>query len=147
MSLNICAIQGRLCKKPELKTTPNGVSVCSVSVAVERDYKSSGGERLTDFLTIVAWRGTAEFLCRYFSKGQQIAVSGSIQARQYQDSDGNTRTVTEIVANSVYFCGSKENTQQDKTTFQQQNLPPQSVQQAYSSGDFDEMTDDEDLPF
>lgn len=147
MSLNICAIQGRLCKQHELKTTPNGVSVCSVSVAVDRDYKSSGGERLTDFLTIVAWRGTAEILCHYFSKGQQIAVSGSLQTRQYQDKDGNTRTVTEIVANSVYFCGRKENTQQAQTTFQQQNLPPQSMQQSYSSGDFDEMTDDEDWAF
>ena len=102
--LNVVAIQGRLTHDPELKTTPNGVSVCSFRIACERSYSSKGEERKADFFTITAWRQTAEFVCKYFQKGSMIAVEGSLQTRQYQDQQGNNRTVVEIVANNVSFC-------------------------------------------
>ena len=94
--LNIAVIMGRLTAAPELRTTPNGVSVTSFSVAVDRSYSSrSGGERQTDFINVVAWRGTAEFICKYFQKGQMIAIDGSIQTRNYEDKQGNKRTAVE----------------------------------------------------
>ena len=106
--LNIAVIMGRLTAAPELRTTPNGVSVTSFSVAVDRSYSSrSGGERQTDFINVVAWRGTAEFICKYFQKGQMIAIDGSIQTRNYEDKQGNKRTAVEVVANNANFCGSK----------------------------------------
>lgn len=105
--LNVVAIQGRLTHDPELKTTPNGVSVCSFRIACERSYSSKGEERKADFFTITAWRQTAEFVCKYFQKGSMIAVEGSLQTRQYQDQQGSNRTVVEIVANNVSFCGGK----------------------------------------
>lgn len=106
--LNIVALMGRLTADPELKTTPSGVSVTSFQIAVDRSYTKPGEERKSDFINIVAWKGTAEFICKYFSKGQMIAVSGSIQTRSYQDKQGNKRTAFEIVAGGVSFCGPKD---------------------------------------
>ena len=99
---NLVVLTGRLTADPELKTTPSGISVTSFSIAVERSYKS-GEERQTDFINIVAWRQTAEFIAHYFTKGAMIGIEGSIQMRKYQDKDGNTRTVFEVVANNVQF--------------------------------------------
>ena len=97
--LNIAVIMGRLVAAPELRTTPSGVSVTSFRVAVDRSYSSrDGGERQTDFIDVVAWRGTAEFVCKYFQKGQMIAVNGRIQTRSYEDKQGNKRTAVEFVA-------------------------------------------------
>ena len=101
---------GRLTSEPELRTTGNGISVCSVTVAVDRNYQRQGQERETDFINVVAWRQTAEFVTRYFRKGQMIAVQGSIQVRGYEDRNGNKRTAVEIVADTVSFCGSKAET-------------------------------------
>lgn len=104
--LNTAIIMGRLTADPELKTTRSNISVTSFTVAVDRNYKS-GDERQTDFIDVVAWRGTADFVSRYFKKGQMIAVQGSIQTRPYEDKNGNKRKAVEIVADNVSFCGSK----------------------------------------
>ena len=127
---NICII-GRLCAQPEIKTTTSGVSVCSVSIAVDRDYKVNG-EKATDFIPCVFWRGTAEFVGKYFSKGDMIAVVGSLESRKYKDKDGNNRTVWEVKADKVNFCGGKKEVSQDNTK------------------DFEDVYDElsgEDLPF
>ncbi len=108
--LNCAVIMGRLTADPELRTTPNGVSVTSFSVAVDRSYQKAGEERQTDFIQVVAWRQTAEFVSRYFHKGSMIAVQGSIQTRNYEDKTGAKRTAVEIVADNVSFCGSKAET-------------------------------------
>lgn len=140
--LNVVAIQGRLTHDPELKTTPNGVSVCSFRIACERSYSSKGEERKTDFLTITSWRKTAEFVCKYFQKGSMIAIEGSLQTRQYQDQHGSNRTATEIMANKVDFCGGKSDS---KPADRAQDAP-----QNYSQGnadDFSVIDDDGLLPF
>ena len=98
--LNVVVLTGRLTKDPELKTTPSGVYVVSFSIAVERRYRS-GEDRQADFINIVAWRKTAEFISKYFKKGQMIAVEGTLQSRRYQDRDGNNRTAVEVVANNA----------------------------------------------
>ena len=105
--LNCAIIMGRLTAAPELKTTPNGVSVTSFRVAVDRNFVRQGEERQADFLDVVAWRQTAEFVCRYFRKGSMIAVQGALQSRNYEDRSGNKRTAIEIVADNVSFCGDK----------------------------------------
>ena len=105
--LNIVALMDRLTHTPELKTTQNGTSVCSFSIAVDRTYTPKGEERKADFIDIVAWRQTAEFICKYFQKGSMIAIDGSIQTRSYQDKQGGNRTKVEVLANNVSFCGSK----------------------------------------
>ncbi len=108
--LNCAIIMGRLTSDPELRTTTSGISVTSFSVAVDRSYQKPGEERQTDFINVVAWRQTAEFVTRYFHKGSMIAVQGSIQTRNYEDKTGAKRTAVEIVADNVSFCGSKAET-------------------------------------
>ena len=107
---NIVILTGRLTCDPELKTTPSGVSVTSFSIAVQRKYKSGEEPPETDFINIVAWRGTAEFITRYFKKGNLIGIEGSIQTRKYTDKNGNNRTIFEVVANDAQFVESKRNT-------------------------------------
>lgn len=107
MPLNTAILMGRLTADPELKQTTSGLSVTNFSIAVDRKYQPQGQQKQTDFIDIVAWRNTADFVCRYFSKGSMIAIVGEIQTRTYQDQNGNNRKVTEIVANDVSFCGSK----------------------------------------
>jgi single-strand binding protein len=104
--LNVVVLTGRLTADPELKTTSSGISVCSFSIAVERRYRS-GEDRQADFINIVTWRSTAEFVSKYFKKGQMIAIEGSLQSRKYQDRDGNNRTAYEVVANNVQFADYK----------------------------------------
>lgn len=105
--MNNVSLLGRLTADPELRQTPNGVSVCSFSVAVQRPY-SSNGERQTDFINCVAWRQTGEFISRYFRKGNMIGLTGFIQTRQYQDKDtGKNRTAFEVIINNAYFAESK----------------------------------------
>lgn len=110
---NIC-ITGRLTSAPEIKKTTSGVPVCSVSIAVDRDYKVNG-EKATDFIPCVFWRGTAEFVGKYFSKGDMIVIVGSLESRKYKDKDGNNRTVWEVKADKVNFCGGKKEVSQDNT--------------------------------
>lgn len=110
---NIC-ITGRLTSAPEIKKTTSGVSVCLVSIAVDRDYKVNG-EKATDFIPCIFWRGTAEFVGKYFNKGDMIAVVGSLESRKYKDKDGNNRTVWEVKADKVNFCGGKKEVSQYTT--------------------------------
>lgn len=106
--LNKIVIMGRLTRDPELRQTGSGTSVTSFSLAVERDYSGrDGGEKETDFIDVVAWRHTAEFVDKYFAKGDMAAVVGRLQIRDWTDKDGNKRRSAEIVADSVYFGGSK----------------------------------------
>lgn len=105
--LNHITIMGRLTKDPELRRTGSGTAVASFSIACERDYKNDAGERETDYVDIVAWRSTAEFVSKYFTKGRMAVVSGRLQIRAWTDKDGNKRRTAEIVADSVYFGDSK----------------------------------------
>lgn len=138
--LNNVVLMGRLTADPELKQTQNGVAVLSFSLAVDRDYTQQGQERQADFINIVAWRQTAEFICKYFAKGQMIALKGSIQTRSYEDRQGNKRTAFEVVADKVYFCGSKE---------ESNNKKPNPNNSGFDDFDgFEEIgTNDDDLPF
>lgn len=162
--LNIVAIMGRLTADPELRHTASGISVASFTLAVDRSYSNRDtGERQTDFIDVVAWRGTAEFVCKYFTKGQMMAVDGSLQARSYEDKQGNRRKAVEVVANNVNFCGSKRESEGGRSNasygggsyYDQpsaQAAPPafQEPAPAYSSGspeDFSEILGDDDLPF
>lgn len=105
--LNKIILQGRLCKDPELRRTGNGTAVTSFSLAVDRDFKSQSGEKETDFIDIVAWRSTAEFVSKYFTKGRMAVVEGHIQIRDWTDKDGGKRRSAEVVADNVYFGDSK----------------------------------------
>ena len=135
MGVNNSVLMGRLTAAPELRVTPSGKNVTRFSVAVERNYAKQGEERKTDFINCVAWNKTAEFICKYFSKGDMIAVVGSIQTDSYTDKDVNKRTSFEINVENVSFCGGKSNN---------------GNQSAQTSDDFQpviEMDDDDDLPF
>lgn len=128
--LNCAVIMGRLVADPELRTTPNGISVTSFCVAVDRSFVKAGEERKADFINVVAWRQTADFVTRYFHKGSMIAVQGSIQTRSYEDKNGNKRTAVEIVADNVSFCGSKSEQGGGNRYEAQQPASP-----SYQSGD------------
>ena len=151
--MNKVILMGRLTTTPELKTTASNISVSSFSIAVNRQFAKQGEERQADFINIVCWRQRAEFVCKYFTKGQLIALDGSLQTRQYQDNNGNTRYVTEVVADNVYFTGDKRNGSQENTnSYSNSNVAPipNEPVQSYSNGsigDFEESPLDDDLPF
>ena len=105
--LNHIVIMGRLTRDPELRRTGSGTAVTSFSLAVDRDFKSQSGEKETDFIDIVAWRNTAEFVSKYFTKGRMAVVEGRLQIRDWTDKDGNKRRSAEVVADNVYFGDSK----------------------------------------
>ena len=105
--LNKIFIMGRLTRDPELRRTQSGTAVTSFSLAVERDFKSQGGEKETDFIDVVAWRNTAEFVAKYFTKGRMAVVEGRLQTRDWTDREGGKRVATEIVADNIYFGDSK----------------------------------------
>ena len=107
--LNVAALNGRLTADPELRHTSSSISVTSFTLAVDRSYVKPGAQRQADFIDIVCWRGTAEFACKYFRKGQLVAVEGSIQTRTYTDSQGIKRKAFEIVASNVHFAESRKN--------------------------------------
>ena len=134
--INKAILMGRLTADPELKTTNTGVSVTSFTIAVDRSYVKQGEERKADFINIVCWRSTAEFVCRYFGKGSLIAVEGQLQSRQFQAKDGSNRYVVEVVADNVSFTGEKrENNQQQnyQQGYQQQNYQQGYQQQGYNN--------------
>lgn len=105
--LNRTALMGRFTHDPEMKHTPNGVPVASFSLAVERDFKDANGEKQTDFIDCVAWRNTAEFICKYFTKGRMAVIDGRLQVRTWKDKDGKNRRTTEVVVENAYFADSK----------------------------------------
>lgn len=147
--LNVVVLTGRLVADPELKHTPTDVAVTSFAIAVSRKFVKAGEERQADFINIVAWRSTAEFVCRYFKKGQMIAIEGSIQTRTYQDKDGNKRKVFEVWANNVHFVESKKEMGNTETP-EKPIVKSTADLSAYSSGnddDFQTIESDDDLPF
>lgn len=116
MSLNVCTIMGRLVRDPELRRTGSGVAVASFCLAVDRDYNPRDGEeKETDFIDCVAWRGTGEFVSKYFQKGRVAVVSGKLQIRTWNDKDGNKRRNAEVIADSVYFGDSKKSSDGNST--------------------------------
>lgn len=149
---NICLV-GRLTQDPDLKTTQSGKTVTAFTLAVDRDFKSKDGERSCDFIPCVAWRNTAEFICRYFRKGSQAAVSGALQSRKYQDKDGTSRTAYEVVVNSIYFSGRKADADTVPTSAARPYEAPAAVtpvpaREALPGGeDFAIVPDYGDLPF
>ena len=149
--LNVVAIMGRLVADPELRTTGNGTNVCSFRIACDRNFAQKGQERQADFIDVVAWRQSAEFICKYFQKGSLIAVEGSLQSRQYQDKNGNKRTAVEVLANQINFAGGKKPGGQPVDDGGE--APPKDYREpapAYSQGsadDFPVISDDDDLPF
>ena len=106
--LNHISLMGRLTKDPELRYTQSQTPVASFTLACDRDFRDKDGERPTDFISVTAWRQTAEFVDRYFRKGDMMAVSGRLQMREWTDKDGNKRTIAEVVADSAYFAGAKK---------------------------------------
>lgn len=140
--LNHIAIHGRLVRAPESRQTPTGVSVCNFTVAVDRSYTKQGEEKQTDFFECVAWRGLADTISKYFTKGKEIVVSGEMQSRKWQDKDGNNRISWEIMADSVDFCGSKGDSSSNG------NSAPATEPAAPIVADFTEVkAADSDLPF
>ena len=135
---NLVVLTGRLTADPELKTTPSGKSVTSFAIAVNRNYKA-GEEQQTDFINIVAWRQTAEFIARYFKKGSLIGIEGAIQTRRYQDSHGNNRTAFEVVVKNAQFVESKKNDNNATGDV--------AYDDNYDTDNFEEVDGDDDLPF
>ena len=134
---------GRLTRDPEVKKTPSDVSVCSFSIACERDIVSKQtNERETDYFDIVAWRSTADFVGKYFAKGRMIIVKGRLQKRYYDDKEGNKRNVVEVVADTVYFGESKKSAESSTATTSESAPNP-----ATTAPDFDPNDVDDDLPF
>ena len=111
--LNKIFIMGRLTRDPELRRTQSGTAVTSFSLAVDRDFKSQSGEKETDFIDVVAWRSTAEFVAKYFTKGRMAIVEGRLQIRAWQDKEGNNRRSAEVVADNIYFGDSKRDSAGD----------------------------------
>ncbi len=167
--LNVVAIMGRLVADPQLRQTTTGRNVASFRIACDRNRRGPDGQSQADFIDIVAWERTAEFVCRYFQKGSLIAIDGRIQTRQYQDKNGNNRTAVEIVANNVNFAGPRQqnnnggSAQGGYAPAQSQGYAPAPAQEytprpieqqapaaSYSAGsndDFALIEDEGDLPF
>ena len=143
--LNRIIIMGRLVRDPELRTTQSGTPVTSFTLAVDRDFKSrESGEKSTDFIDVVAWRQTAEFVCKYFAKGRMAIAEGRLQIREWKDRDGNSRRTAEVVAENVYFGDSKNESKGGNST------PDYSGGYGAPQSGFQEMDgkdDDGDLPF
>lgn len=159
--LNIVAVMGRLARDPEMRQTTTCKSVASFTIACDRGRRDANGQSVCDWLNIVAWDKTAEFVCKYFQKGSMIAVDGRLQSRSYQDKNGQNRTAVEIVANNVNFCGSKESISPAPQNAAQRPAAPsqhtqgeqrttQSTAPSYFAGsndDFALIEDEGDLPF
>ncbi|MGN0452128.1 MAG: single-stranded DNA-binding protein [Acutalibacteraceae bacterium] len=144
---NLAVLTGRLTADPELKTTQSGVSVVSFCIAVQRQYKS-GEDPITDFINIVAWRHTAEFVTKYFHKGNMIGIDGSIQTRKYTDKDGNNRTAFEVLANNVQFVESKRNSADVNVPADSEDPLNQVAENLQNAGFVTaNVSDDDDLPF
>lgn len=142
--LNQIFIMGRLTRDPELRRTQSGTAVASFALAVDRDFKTQGGEKETDFIDVVAWKSNAEFVSKYFSKGRMAVVAGRLQMREWQDKEGNKRRSAEVVADHVYFADSKKD-DNSGVSYGGGFVP----QYAAQSGGFAEISEDdgEELPF
>lgn len=138
LTLNKVMLCGRLVADPELKTTPSNISVTSFRLAVDRGFAKQGEEKQTDFIDVVCWRQTAEFVSKYFKKGSAAYVGGSIQTRTWKDKEGNNRKTVEVVADEVKFAESKRDSGKSDSDTSFSNVP---------SEDFHEIGDDDELPF
>ena len=152
--LNHIVLMGRLTRDPELRYTNSNVPVASFTVAVDRDFgRGENGERQTDFINVVAWRQTGEFVSKYFTKGNMIVVSGRLQIRDYTDRDGNRRTAAEVVADNVYFGESRrrdDSSEPARGSYAPRTPSPESYEQASSAArsTFEDLSDDDgELPF
>ena len=138
--MNNVSLIGRLTADPELKTTPSGLSYVRCSLAVDRTFMRKSEERQADFINILAWRKTAEFICRYFGKGQRIALTGRIQTGSYTDKDGGKRYTFEVVAENVEFCEAKKDS--GSVSVEVDTTPPESTNNGSVT-----LPNEEDLPF
>lgn len=129
--MNKVIIMGHFTRDPEIRTTNSGTKVATFSVAVNRRFKNANGDYDADFINCVAWRQSAEFIGKYFSKGRMIAIVGTLQTRKWQDDAGNTRYATEVIVEEAHFCGDKAS----------------DGGKAPRGGDFEVVDDDEDIPF
>jgi single-strand DNA-binding protein len=153
--LNHIELMGRLTRDPELRRTQSGLAVASFTLAVDRDFASKdGGERQTDFIDIVAWRNTAEFVSKYFSKGRMAVVTGRLQIRDWTDKDGGKRRSAEVVADNVYFGDSKKDSSGDSgysrpsSNYSEPSYNSSNYSSPVTGSDFAELSDDDgDLPF
>lgn len=135
--LNKILLQGRLTKDPELRHTQIGKAVCSFTLAVKRDYKGSGGSEQTDFIDCVAWEHKGEFVSRWFHKGEMMIVCGRLESRDWQDTQGNKRRSWEIICESINFCDKKANAESQNPA----------AEQPIAADDFQDVSDDGDVPF
>lgn len=153
-SYNKVILMGRMVGNPELKQTGSGVSVTNFTIAVDRQYNREGQEKQTDFPTIIAWRSTAEFICKYFTKGSAILIEGELQTRSWTDNQGNKRYATEVVASEARFCEAKKNSETEYT-YQNQNAPQAqnlaskayNMMSSYPQPSFEAISSDDDLQF
>lgn len=141
--LNKIFIMGRLTRDPELRRTQNGTAVAGFALAVDRDYKNADGTKETDFIEVVAWRSSAEFVSKYFTKGRMAIVEGRLQIRDWQDKDGNKRRSAEVVADNVYFGDSKK----EGDSSGGYKAAGKAVDVEPGEGEFAEIEDEEDWPF
>ena len=148
MAINSCIMMGRLTADPELRHTPNNVAVTSFTIAVDRTYAKAGTERQTDFFDVVAWNKTAEFVSRYFRKGQLVAVQGRMETRSYEDKNGIKRKAYEIIAENVHFAEPKRDSAGAAPSRYDETSQAAPSYSNTGAGDFAEITDtDDDLPF
>lgn len=148
--LNVCALQGRLARDPELRQTTTGKQVATFTLAVDRRRKDASGKSLTDWVPIIAWESRAEFAYKWLTKGQMVAVDGRLQSRTYQAKDGTSRTVLEVVASSINFCGSKADNPGQTSAAPAGQPRVGAPAPAYNQGpgdDFALIEDEGDLPF
>ena len=149
--LNKIFIMGRLTRDPELRRTQNGTAVAGFALAVDRDYKNADGTKETDFIEVVAWRSSAEFVSKYFAKGRMAVVEGRLQIRDWQDKDGNKRRNAEVVADNVYFGDSKKEGDSSGGSYGGSSggykAAGKAVDVEPGEGEFAEIEDEEDSPF
>lgn len=145
--LNKVILMGRFTKDPELRSTPQGVSVCNFRIAVTRNYRT-GGSYESDFIDCVAWRNTAEFISKYFKKGNLVCVEGSLQSRNWEQ-DGQKRTAVEVMVDNTYFVESKKDSSEGAAFAPSASSAGISAapEEAFASGDFSAIDDADDLPF
>ena len=144
--LNKVLLQGRLTDHPELKTTNTGTPVCSFTLAVDRSYKKEGGPT-ADFINCVTWKNTAEFVTRYFRKGQEMLVEGNLQVRNFTDQQGVKKYITEVQVSSVNFCGPKQQEPEQESADRAEPILTPLMPKYKPASEFEEIIADEDLPF
>ena len=143
--INKVILMGNLTKDPEFKTTPSGVSVTSFSVAVGRRFSKPEDEAKADFFNVIAWRGTAEFIAKHFTKGKPIIVVGSLQTRNWTDQNGQKHYITEVVADECYFVGGGQS-EAISPKSESKSMLGVIVDQAINNANFEELSTDEELP-